>query len=224
MTAARIARAPSRPRLDFRADLARHVATRTRTSQPSRAARWWLLATDSELHTVACFRFGQYVALLREGHHLLAVPALVLHRLWNRRITHIHHAELSGRATIGPGLLLMHRHGVVVGPCTIGRNCVLHHNLTIGERVAAGNHGTPHIGDNVWIGPGVTLTGAITVGDGATLSAGSVVSRDVPAGALVAGNPGRVIARDYDNRPILGCPPPPNTSAPSTPAAREAVR
>jgi serine O-acetyltransferase len=177
------------------------------------------LATDSELHTVACFRFGQYAAVLRAGRHPLAFPALALHRLWNRRITHLHHAELSQHATIGPGVLLMHRNCVLIGPCTIGRNCVLHHNLTIGERVAAGAHGTPHIGDDVWIGPGVVVTGDITVGDGATLAAGAVVSRDVPAGALVAGNPGRVIARDYDNRAMLGYPPRKNT-----PAAREAAQ
>ena len=55
----------------------------------------------------------------------------------------------------------------------------------------------------MWIGPGVTITGDITIGDGATISAGSVVSRDVPAGALVAGNPGRVIQADYDNSAML---------------------
>ena len=55
----------------------------------------------------------------------------------------------------------------------------------------------------MWIGPGATITGDVTIGDGATISAGSVVSRDVPARALVAGNPGRVIASDYDNSAML---------------------
>jgi carbonic anhydrase/acetyltransferase-like protein (isoleucine patch superfamily) len=115
----------------------------------------------------------------------------------------IHHADIDPRAQIGPGLLLMHHTGVFIGPAVIGDNCVLHHNVTIGQRVASGNQGVPRLGNDVWIGPGATITGDVTIGDGATISAGSVVSRDVPARALVAGNPGRVIASDYDNSAML---------------------
>jgi acetyltransferase-like isoleucine patch superfamily enzyme len=43
------------------------------------------------------------------------------------------------------------------------------------------------------IGSGVTLLGGITVGERALVGAGSVVTKDVPAGATVAGNPARVI-------------------------------
>ncbi|KQM77595.1 maltose acetyltransferase [Sphingomonas sp. Leaf22] len=48
------------------------------------------------------------------------------------------------------------------------------------------------IGANVWIGGGALLLPGITVGDDAIIGAGSVVTRDVPAGATVAGNPARV--------------------------------
>ena len=47
------------------------------------------------------------------------------------------------------------------------------------------------IGQNVWIGGGAILLPGITVGDDAVIGAGSVVTRDVPAGATVAGNPAR---------------------------------
>lgn len=47
------------------------------------------------------------------------------------------------------------------------------------------------IGQNVWIGGGAILLPGITVGDDAIIGAGSVVTRDVPAGATVAGNPAR---------------------------------
>ena len=48
------------------------------------------------------------------------------------------------------------------------------------------------IGRNVWIGGGAILLPGVTVGDDALIGAGSVVTRDVPAGATVVGNPARV--------------------------------
>lgn len=133
----------------------------------------------------------------------MAIPLIVVHRLWNRWNTHIHHCDIDRTAVIGPGLLLMHRQGIIIGPVVLGVNSVIHHNVTIGQRVAAADQGVPHIGDDVWIGTGAILVGAITVGSGATISAGSVVSRDVPERSLVAGNPGRVIATDYDNSTMI---------------------
>jgi maltose O-acetyltransferase len=51
------------------------------------------------------------------------------------------------------------------------------------------------IGRNVWIGGGAIILPGVTVGDDAVIGAGSVVTRDVPAGAIVAGNPARVLKR-----------------------------
>lgn len=50
------------------------------------------------------------------------------------------------------------------------------------------------IGRNVWIGGGAILLPGVTVGDDAIIGAGSVVTRDVPAGATVVGNPAKVVA------------------------------
>jgi serine O-acetyltransferase len=163
--------------------------------------RMWVLS--SELHCVACYRFGRWArsrwALCRAS----GAPLVVLHLVWNRWTTNWHHCDISRGAQIGPGLTLMHRHGVLVGAATIGSNCVIHHNVTIGQRVAGGDQGIPRIGDNVWIGPGATLTGSITIGDDVTISAGTILSKSVPAGCLVGGNPGRVIAHDYSRGPDL---------------------
>lgn len=49
-----------------------------------------------------------------------------------------------------------------------------------------------HIGRNVWIGGGAIILPGVTIGDDATIGAGSVVTRDVPAGATAMGNPARV--------------------------------
>lgn len=159
---------------------------------------------DSEYHCVAAYRFGRYAREIRAERPVAGALLTVLHQIVNRVITHIDHTDISPQAQVGPGLLLMHRHGILVGPVRIGTNCVIHQNVTIGQRVAKGDHGVPEIGDNVWIGPGAIITGAIHVGDGVTISAGAVLSKDVPDGALVAGNPARVVNPDYDNSKLLG--------------------
>jgi serine O-acetyltransferase len=167
----------------------------------TRKILFWL--GNSEFHCVVAYRFGQYADELAARNRIAGNIARIAHRLVNRWLTHIDHADISHHARIGPGMLLMHRHGVIIGPAVIGKNCVIHQNVTIGQRVAGGDQGIPTIGDNVWIGPGAVLTGTITIGDGVTISAGTILSKDVPPRCLVAGNPGRVVTRDYDNSSIM---------------------
>lgn len=62
------------------------------------------------------------------------------------------------------------------------------------ERASGLEFGRPvSIGRNVWIGAGALILPGVTVGDDALIGAGSVVTRDVPAAARVAGNPARVM-------------------------------
>ena len=49
------------------------------------------------------------------------------------------------------------------------------------------------VGDNVWIGCGVIITGGVTIGDNAVVAAGSVVIRDVAANTVVGGVPARLL-------------------------------
>jgi len=55
-----------------------------------------------------------------------------------------------------------------------------------------------HIGNHVWIGRSAIILKGVTIGDGAIVGAGSVVTRDVPARCLVAGNPARVIKENVE--------------------------
>jgi serine O-acetyltransferase len=183
----------------FAGDLARMLDA----AGPSWRARAALLLFNSELHCVACYRFGRFTGRMRARHPLAALPFIVAHRLWNRRCTHLHHCDISRDAVIGPGLVIMHRGGVNIGPVVAGRDLTVYQNVTAGMRVSHNEKGVPSFGHSVWIGPGSTISGAVSIGDGATISAGTVLSRDIPARSLVAGNPGRVIARDYDNAAII---------------------
>lgn len=56
------------------------------------------------------------------------------------------------------------------------------------------------IGDNVWLGSRATILGGVTLGEGCIVQAGAVVVSDVPAGAIVGGNPARVFKhRDWEH-------------------------
>lgn len=87
-------------------------------------------------------------------------------------------------------------------PITIGDDVLLgpnvglytaNHALDPRERAAGACWARPiTIGNSVWIGGGVIILPGVTIGDNSVIGAGSVVTRDVPAGVIVAGNPARV--------------------------------
>lgn len=72
-----------------------------------------------------------------------------------------------------------------------------HHDFAFTRRTRANDpalaKAAPSIGNDVWIGTGVLLMAGVRVGDGAIVAAGSVVTRDVPPYAVVAGVPARLV-------------------------------
>lgn len=59
------------------------------------------------------------------------------------------------------------------------------------------------IGNDVWIGRSAVVLAGVKVGDGAVIGAGAVVTKDVPAYAVVAGNPARLIRYRFEEKIIL---------------------
>lgn len=58
------------------------------------------------------------------------------------------------------------------------------------------------IGNDVWIGRSAIVLGGVTIGDGAVVGAGSVVTKSVPSYAIVAGNPARIIRYRFEDKII----------------------
>lgn len=141
------------------------------------------------------FRAAQAVRALPEPWWVLGAPVLAGYRLFVEWCLGI---ELRYKTRVGPGLKLFHGQALVVHEGTvIGAGCTLRQSTTIGNKtLPSGAAGPcPVIGDRVDIGANAVILGGITIGDGATIGAGAVVVKDVPAGAVVVGNPARIVEK-----------------------------
>lgn len=93
----------------------------------------------------------------------------------------------------GGGLYFEHAVSTHVAAKKIGKGCIIRHLTTFGVKSRDRHDEKPTIGNNVDFGVNVTCIGDISVGDNAIIAAGSVVVKDVPRNAIVAGNPAKII-------------------------------
>lgn len=165
--------------------------------------RRWLeifQATDGEhsLHSLLYafeeFR-GVFYFRLSRGNPTGALLARLLRRIW-KPVASLNIAT----ADIGPGLFIAHGHATTLAAQRIGSNCYVHQGVTIGWDYRSAR--APIIGDDVFIGAGAVIVGAVTIGDGARIGSNAVVLCDVPAGATAVGVPARVFQRAGEVVPL----------------------
>lgn len=93
-----------------------------------------------------------------------------------------------------PKLIRIHNNVRIASGVTFYTHDVLHQMFSIIDKCEYRGHSyCIEIFDNCFIGGGSIITGNISIGPNAVVAAGSVVNKDVPPGAVVAGNPARVI-------------------------------
>lgn len=91
---------------------------------------------------------------------------------------------------IGGGLFIQHGFATMVAATSIGENCWINQQVTIGH---TGHGRPPIIGDNVTITCGAKVLGPVTIGDGAVIGANAVVVKDVEPNAVMGGVPAKRI-------------------------------
>lgn len=107
--------------------------------------------------------------------------------------------EIHPGAKIGRRLFIDHGAGVLIGETAeIGDDVLMYTGAVLGGTSLNKEKRHPTIGNDVVIGTGATILGAITVGDRAKIGAGSVVVKSVPPDSTVVGIPGRIVEEHHE--------------------------
>ncbi|MDR3727253.1 MAG: DapH/DapD/GlmU-related protein [Terracidiphilus sp.] len=142
------------------------------------------------------FRLSHLLAARKTNNRLLRIAGFPVIAMYRVLVQWFLCVDIPAETQIGAGLKLYHGQALVVNQfARIGRDCTLRHCTTIGSKTLSnGEEGpSPMIGDRVDVGSNAVIIGGILIGDDVVIGAGSVVIRDVPSGAVVAGNPARVL-------------------------------
>ncbi len=139
-----------------------------------------------------------------------------LHAVWSHRVAHwfwthklfliarsisqlsrfLTGIEIHPGAKIGNGFFIDHGMGVVIGETAeVGENVTLYHGVTLGGVSIEKGKRHPTLRDNVVVGAGAKILGAIEIGTGSRVGANAVVVNPVPENSVVVGIPGHIVKR-----------------------------
>lgn len=150
---------------------------------------------------------------------VLSYPGM--HAVWGHRVTHwlwkrnaklparvlaeiiriLTGVEIHPAAVLGARVFIDHATGVVIGETAeVGDDVTIYHGVTLGGTSLDGGKRHPTIGDNVTIGAGAKVLGAITIGENSQIGANSVVIKAVPPNSVVVGVPGQIVGSEHPTR------------------------
>jgi serine O-acetyltransferase len=128
----------------------------------------------------------QAVVLHRMAHACKRLHLPVLGPLFARLSLFLTGVDIAPAAQIGPGLLISHGVGIVIGGyARIGSGATLLHGVTIGGPYPSRRREMPAVGDDVFLAAGATVIGDITIGSRVFVGAGAMVTEDVPDDSVV---------------------------------------
>ncbi len=164
-------------------------------------------AAKSGIEVILSYSGFHAILFHRVNHWLLGMKIPVLPRFLSQIARFITGIEIHPAAKIGKGFFIDHGMGVVIGETVeIGENVLLYQGVTLGGTGKEKGKRHPTLGNNVVVGAGTKILGAITIGDNVKIGANSVVLHHVPDNSIVVGVPGRVIKKKvvkiFDEGPV----------------------
>lgn len=165
----------------------------------------------SALRAIRSPSFRHLVYLRFAQQFALPHPAGIAARVLLNASRRAHGFRIPIRTRIGKGLYIGHPGTIVINAAaTLGDNCNITHNITIGQTNRGSRQGSPRMGNSVWIGTGAVIVGGIVIGDNVLIAPNAFVNFDVPSDSLVLGNPGVIhqktpdVVSGYIQNPIGG--------------------
>lgn len=152
------------------------------TSHPLKIVLFGLLALNH------CFAYTFWFRLAK-----VRGPLRPIAKFMHWRLSRKYGIQIDILTEIGYGFYIGHGVGLIINSKTrIGNN------VNVSQFTTIGTHGlAAEIGDNVYIGPSVCIVNNVKLGANCTVGAGSVVVKDVPKSATVAGVPAKIL--NFDN-------------------------
>ena len=149
-----------------------------------RGARLAFVAAAFEYGFLATlvYRYGRWTRTIRP--RLLSYPFKLAYVVLRFFVHVLFGIDISTNAAIGPGLYIGHFGGIFLHG-DMGRNCNVGQGVTIGFKGAGKSGERPRVGDDVYIGAGAFVIGAIRVGDRVVIGANTTVVKDVPDGHVI---------------------------------------
>ena len=147
-------------------------------------------ACRSVLEAIILYPGFHAIFFHRIAHFLYCKKLYFLARLISQIARFFTGIEIHPGAKIGKRLFIDHGMGIVIGEtATVGDDCTIYHNATLGGTGKDSKKRHPDIGNNVMVGTGAKILGPIKIGNNVKIGANSVVLKNVPDNVTVVGIP-----------------------------------
>ena len=133
---------------------------------------------------------------LARSFHVVGIP--IIPRIISIILFIFFGIEYGLQCDIGPGLILPHPQGIVIGANCIGRNAIIYHRVTLGAKKMDpiwNSNKRPFVGDDVLLGSGSVVLGPVKIGDRVQIGANTVVFTNIADDMNVVGQPALIKER-----------------------------